>query len=141
MTLINTTLKWLLERRLPRIEHMKQHPGEVQQGVFRQLIQKGRRTEFGRTHRFGDIRSVRDFQQQVPVASYEDLFPYIERVMQGERNVLWSSPVHWFSKSSGTTNARSKFIPISQESLDECHFRGGKDMMVNISARRPSKWP
>ncbi|WP_266362244.1 GH3 auxin-responsive promoter family protein [Tellurirhabdus rosea] len=137
MTLLNTTLKWLLKRRLPRLEYMMKHPEEIQQGVFRQLIEKGKRTEFGRQHQFSDIRTIRGFQERVPVSAYEDLFPYIERVMKGERNVLWPTPIHWFSKSSGTTNARSKFIPVSQESLDECHFRGGKDLMAFYIANRP----
>jgi len=137
MSVLNTTLKWLLERRLPRIEAMAQHPGEVQQGVFQQLIRKGKYTEWGRLHHYDTIRTVQDFQQRVPVSSYEDLFPYIERVMKGEQKLLWPSTIHWFSKSSGTTNARSKFIPISQESLDECHFKGGKDMMALYVANRP----
>ncbi len=137
MTLLNTTLKWLLERRLPRIEAMMKHPGEVQQQVFNQLIRRGRRTHWGKLHHYGSIRSVKDFQTQVPVSSYEDLYPYIERTMKGENNLLWPSPIHWFSKSSGTTNARSKFIPVSQESLDDCHFKGGKDMMALYVANRP----
>lgn len=137
MALLNTTLKWLLRRRLPRLEAMMAHPGAVQQRVFTQLIGRARRTEWGKTYEYSSIRSVREFQERVPVSSYEDLFPYIERMMRGETNVLWSSPIHWFSKSSGTTNARSKFIPVSQESLDECHFRGGKDMMALYIANNP----
>jgi len=137
MTLLNTTLKWLLERRLPRIESMMNRPGEVQQQVFTQLIRRGRSTHWGKKYHYKSIRSVRDFQEQVPVSSYEDLFPYIERTMKGENNLLWPSPIHWFSKSSGTTNARSKFIPVSQESLDDCHFKGGKDMMALYIANRP----
>ncbi len=137
MHLLNTTLKWLLKRRLLRFEAMSAHPGAVQQRVFKNLIQRGRRTEWGKKHQFNSIRSVRDFQEQVPVSTYEDLFPYIERTMRGETNVLWPSPVHWFSKSSGTTNARSKYIPVSQESLDECHLRGGKDMMALYIANNP----
>jgi len=137
MTLLNTTLKWLLERRLPRIEAMKKHPGEVQQRVFNQLIRRGRRTEWGRRHHYNSIQTIQDFQQRVPVSSYEDLFPYIERVMKGESNVLWPSPVRWFSKSSGTTNARSKFIPVTSESLDEAHFKGGKDLMAMYIANNP----
>lgn len=137
MTLINTTLTWLLRHRLPRIELLKKRPGDAQQRVFGQLIQKGKRTQWGKTHGYRDIRSVQDFQQQVPVSAYEDLFPYIERVMKGEQNVLWSSPIRWFSKSSGTTNARSKFIPVSPEALDDCHFKGGKDMMALYVANRP----
>ncbi len=137
MPLLNTTLKWLLKRRLSRLETMSACPGAVQQRVFTQLIGRGRRTEWGKKHQYNSIRSVRDFQERVPVSTYEDLFPYIERTMRGETNILWPSPIHWFSKSSGTTNARSKFIPVSQESLDECHLRGGKDMMALYIANNP----
>ncbi|MGM9506135.1 GH3 auxin-responsive promoter family protein [Larkinella sp. GY13] len=137
MTLLNTTLKWLLLRRVPRIKAMMAHPGEVQQAVFQQLINKGRHTQWGRQHHYDSIRTVREYQERVPVSSYEDLFPYIERTMKGEQKLLWPSRIHWFSKSSGTTNARSKFIPVSQESLDESHFRGGKDMMALYIANNP----
>lgn len=137
MILLNSTLKWLLLRRLPRIEAMTKHPGAVQQRVFERLIQQAKRTKWGRQHAYSDIRSIRDFQERVPVSSYEELFPFIERVMKGESNVLWPSPIRWFSKSSGTTNARSKFIPVSSESLDDSHFKGGKDMMALYLANRP----
>lgn len=137
MTFLNTSLKWLLQRRLPRIQAMMNHPGRVQQQVFTQLIRAGRSTEWGKKYRYNAIRTIADFQQQVPVSTYEDLFPYIERVMAGESKVLWPSPVRWFAKSSGTTNARSKFIPVTPESLDETHFKGGKDMMALYVANNP----
>ena len=137
MTVLNTTLKWLLQRRLPRITAMMQQPGAVQQNVFHQLIRAGRRTEWGKKYDYKSIQTVCDFQQRVPVSSYEDLFPYIKRVMNGESKVLWPSPVRWFAKSSGTTNARSKFIPVTTESLDESHFKGGKDMMALYIANNP----
>ena len=137
MTFLNTTLKWLLQRRLPRIEAMKKDPGAVQLKVFSQLIRAGRHTEWGRKYEYKSIQTVADFQRQVPVSSYEDIFPYIERVMKGEQKVLWPSPVRWFSKSSGTTNARSKYIPVTPESLDEMHFKGGKDMMAMYIANNP----
>ncbi|WP_461082774.1 GH3 auxin-responsive promoter family protein [Spirosoma flavus] len=137
MTFLNTTLKWLLQRRLPRIEAMMQQPGVMQQKVFNQLIRAGRRTKWGRQYDYASIQNIRDFQQRVPVSSYEDLFPYIERVLKGENKVLWPSPVRWFAKSSGTTNARSKFIPVTTESLDESHFKGGKDMMALYLANNP----
>ena len=137
MTFLNTTLSWLLGRRLPRIEGLKARPGDAQQTVFRSLIGRGRRTEWGRKWGYNAIDSVRAFQEQVPISGYEDLFPYIERVMKGEQNILWPSPIRWFSKSSGTTNARSKFIPVSSEALDDCHIKGGKDMMALYVANRP----
>lgn len=137
MTLLNTTLKWLLQRRLPRIEAMMKQPGVVQHNVFTQLIQAGRHTKWGQQYDYKSIRNVQDFQQRVPVSSYEDLFPYIERVMKGEPKVLWPSPVRWFAKSSGTTNARSKFIPVTTESLDESHLKGGKDLIGLYLANNP----
>lgn len=137
MTLLNTSLKWLLRRRLPRIEAMMTRPDAVQQRVFSNLVRRGKNTEFGRKYHFGSVGTIREFQQQVPVSNYEDIFPYIERMMRGENNVLWSSPVRWFSKSSGTTNARSKFIPVSPESLDECHLKGGKDLLTLYIANNP----
>ncbi|GAB3952087.1 GH3 auxin-responsive promoter family protein [Spirosoma harenae] len=137
MTVLNTTLKWLLQRRIPRIEAMMECPGVAQEQIFRQLIRSGRRTIFGKKYDYKSIRTIQDFQRQVPVSSYEDLFPYIERVLKGEQKVLWPSPVRWFAKSSGTTNARSKFIPVTMESLDESHFKGGKDMMALYIANNP----
>ncbi|GAB3765373.1 GH3 auxin-responsive promoter family protein [Spirosoma pomorum] len=137
MTFLNTTLKWLLERRLPRIERMTTQPGAVQQQVFSRLIRAGRNTIWGQQYGYKSIKTVQEFQQRVPVSGYEELFPYIERVMKGENKVLWPSPVRWFSKSSGTTNARSKFIPVTTESLDESHFKGGKDMMAMYIANNP----
>ncbi len=116
---------------------MRQYPGQVQHRMFAQLIRRARRTEWGRKHHYTDIRSIRDFQERVPVSSYEAFVPMIERVMRGENNVLWPTPTRWFAKSSGTTNARSKFIPVTSESLDECHFRGGKDMMAFHILNRP----
>jgi hypothetical protein len=137
MALLNTTLTWLLRRRLARVETMRQYPGGVQQRVFAQLIRRARRTEWGRHHHYADIRSVRDYQTRVPVSAYETFVPMIERVMRGENNVLWPTPTRWFAKSSGTTNARSKYIPVTSESLDECHFRGGKDVMAFHILNRP----
>lgn len=104
------------------------YPHDVQDELLTRLLQTARPTEFGRKHGFDEIVNYDDFTRQVPVHSYERIFPYIERTMKGEQNILWPSEIKWFSKSSGTTNARSKFIPISNESLEECHFKGGKDL-------------
>ena len=78
---------------------------------------------------FQILRNLQDFKRNVPVVSYEDIFPLVERFMQGEQNILWPSEITWFAKSSGTTNARSKFIPVSPEALEDCHFKGGKDLL------------
>ncbi|MFT4031294.1 MAG: GH3 auxin-responsive promoter family protein [Siphonobacter sp.] len=130
LTLFNDSLVWLLKRRLARIEAFRRDAWPVQEREFQRLLRAGRTTNWGKEYGYRSIRSLTDFQRQIPVSTYEDLVPYLERVMQGEDRVLWPSPVRFFSKSSGTTNARSKFIPVSREALDEGHFRAGKDMMA-----------
>ncbi|MBP6385817.1 MAG: GH3 auxin-responsive promoter family protein [Pseudarcicella sp.] len=130
MPLLNDTLVWLMKRRMPRIQSFMEQPLETQEAVFFHLISAAQYTEWGKAYNYSSIASIKDFQERVPISSYEELFPYIERIMQGEENVLWHTPIQWFSKSSGTTNAVSKFIPVSQESIDECHVMGGKDMLT-----------
>lgn len=105
------------------------YPHEVQEEVLKRLLTTASFTEFGRKYAFDDLVHYEDFKRRVPIHTYEQIFPYIERLMRGEQNILWPSEVKWFAKSSGTTNARSKFIPVSQEALDECHFKGGKDLL------------
>ncbi len=112
-----------------QIDLFMKYPHEVQEELFKKLITTGRNTEFGRTYGFADVHTQDQFRRMVPVSSYEEICPYIERNMAGEQNLLWPSDVKWFAKSSGTTNARSKFIPVSYEALEECHFKGGKDML------------
>src|SRR5690606_3677542 len=87
-------------------------------------------TEFGRKHGFNHIYNIRDFKKAVPINEYDDLKPYIERIMQGEQNVLWNSPIYWFAKSSGTTSDKSKFIPVSEECLGDCHYKAAKDVLT-----------
>ncbi len=83
-------------------------------------------TEFGSTFGFGDIQTYEQFRTRIPIHTYEQMFPYIERLMRGEQNILWPTETKWFSKSSGTTNAKSKFIPVTQEALEDCHFKGAR---------------
>src|SRR3970040_641353 len=129
MGLINSILTWVMKKRIHQIELFIKYPHEVQEELFRKLIQSGEETEFGKTYGFGDIRKYSQYRKRVPVHSYENIFPYIDRVMRGEQGVLWPTEIKWFSKSSGTTNARSKFIPVSQEALVDCPFKGGKDLL------------
>lgn len=138
MKLINDIVIWFMKKRFERIEHFKKYPVETQQGVLDELLQTARFTEWGIRYGYGQIKTAKEFSEQVPVSTYEDLFPFIERVLKGEPNVLWPSSADWFSKSSGTTNARSKYIPVSAESLEECHYKGGKDMMTLLVQNRPN---
>ncbi len=118
-----------MKKRIHDIDLFRKYPHEVQQELFQSLISKAKGTEWGKKYGYGDGLSVREFQERVPVTTYEELYPYIERVMKGEQNLLWPSKIDWFAKSSGTTNARSKYIPVSPESLEDCHYKGGKDML------------
>lgn len=127
--IVNAVITFFMKHRIKEVEHFMEHPHDVQQELFKGLISSTRDTEWGRKYGYKDIRSIRDYQQQVPVSTYEELHPYIERSMKGEQNLLWPSKIKWFAKSSGTTNARSKFIPVSHESLEGCHLKGGKDMI------------
>lgn len=130
MPILNSFFNWVIKKRIHQIELFKQYPHEVQRDVFLRLISDAKNTYFGKKHGFAAINSYSEFQNQIPVSTYEEIFPYIERMMKGEQNILWPSHINWFAKSSGTTNAKSKFIPVSQEAMDECHFSGGKDLLA-----------
>lgn len=137
MYMLNKLIHWILKRRLPQIQHFMKKPLEVQEKIFSRLIRSAKGTEWGKIYHFAGLASYENFQKTVPVSSYEDIFPYIQRMMKGEQNILWNSKINWFSKSSGTTNARSKFIPVSWESLKNCHFRGGRDLIALYFHNRP----
>ncbi|MCB2380161.1 GH3 auxin-responsive promoter family protein [Hymenobacter sp. BT635] len=126
--MIDSILTWTVQRRLASIDHFRQNPHEVQARVLQELLLKARTTEWGQRYGFADAPSAGEFAQRVPVSSYEELYPAIERVLRGEPDVLWPGTVQWFAKSSGTTNARSKYIPVTRESLQEGHYRAGRDM-------------
>jgi hypothetical protein len=112
-----------------QIELFMRYPIEVQNEWLFKLINNGAETEFGKRFSFQDIHSLEMFKERVPLQDYDSLKPDIERIRRGEQNILWNTEIKWFAKSSGTTNDKSKFIPLSQESLEECHYRGGKDMV------------
>jgi hypothetical protein len=126
---INSFAAWVLKKRLHQIELFKKYPIEVQQEWMQKLIYTARDTEWGEHYGYNDIRTYSEFKERVPIQNYESLAPLIERHRAGEENILWPTEIKWFAKSSGTTNAKSKFIPVSQEALDGCHFNTGKDML------------
>lgn len=137
MSLFNETLAWIMKRRMHRIEAMYMLPHELQEKMFSQLVQTGKHTVFGEQFHFDKIKDYEAYKFHVPISTYEEIFPYIDRMMRGEANVLWPGLIQWFSKSSGTTNARSKFIPVSQEALADGHMMGGKDMLTLLVHNRP----
>jgi hypothetical protein len=130
MKLISPAISRLARLRLWRIENWMNNPLEAQYEVFKDLVTSAQYTEFGRKYCFQKIYTIESFKQAVPIHEYEDLKPYIERTMEGEQNLLWNTPITWFAKSSGTTSDKSKFIPVSEESLEESHFQGAKDVIT-----------
>ena len=127
--IFNSVASFFLKRRISQIELFKDYPIEVQQEVLRKLVVYSIDTEIGKKFEFKTIRHYNDFKERVPIVAYEDIYEDIERNRKGEQNIFWRTPIKWFAKSSGTTNAKSKFIPISFESLDDCHYKAGKDML------------
>ncbi len=124
--------------RLWRIDNWSNNPVATQREVLQELITAAQYTEFGKKYGFNKLFSVKEFKQKVPLQEYNDVEPYINRMMQGEENVLWNTPVFWFAKSSGTSSAKSKFIPISDESLQQNHFKASKDVLSNYYKFFPS---
>ncbi len=129
MPFINSVISWFMKKRMHQIELFMKYPHDVQSEWFRSLINSARNTEWGKKYDYAGIINHRDFAARVPVSDYEDLKPYIDRLRNGEQNLLWNSEIRWFAKSSGTTSDKSKYIPVSQEALEECHFKGGKDLI------------
>ena len=137
MKLINSIVNSLNSKRLKKIEYFKTHPFFVQDILLFELIRQAKDTEWGKQFKFGKIRDIADFQTIIPLQTYEDIKPYIDRMRKGEQNVLWPSPIRWFAKSSGTTDDKSKFIPVSEEALKTCHFQGGYDVLAIYALQNP----
>jgi len=130
MKLLSPAISSLARMRLWRIEAWKNNPLDAQREVLQDLVTSAQYTEIGRKYNFSQLFNVRSFKEAVPIHEYEDLKPYIERTMNGEQNILWNTPIYWFAKSSGTTSDKSKFIPVSEESLQDCHFKAAKDVLT-----------
>ncbi|UTW64486.1 GH3 auxin-responsive promoter family protein [bacterium SCSIO 12741] len=130
MALVNSIAGWILKKRMHQIELFKKYPIEVQNEWFNRLIGNARHTEFGRKYRFEKLEDRKRFSEEVPLQDYESLKGYIDRIMKGEQNLLWPTEIKWFAKSSGTTSDKSKFIPVSRESLENCHYKGGTDLLT-----------
>ena len=113
------------------------HGEELQADVLRYLLSRAKETEYGRQHLFGTTKSYEEFAQNVPVNSYEELKGDIDRMRRGEKNILWPGQVKWYAKSSGTTNDKSKFIPVSAEGLQQVHYMGGKDSVAFYLKNNP----
>lgn len=119
------------------VQNWISYPLSAQRNVLQHLVTQAQYTEFGRKYHFSRMFTVKDFKNRVPIHEYDDLKPYIKRMMEGEQNILWNTPINWFAKSSGTTSDKSKFIPISDESLKDIHFKGSKDVVSNYYKNFP----
>ncbi len=137
MTFINTLLGLFTQKRLSQIDYFKAHPVKVQRDTWQELLTRGKSTEYGKRYGFDTILTPEQYRERVPVVSYEEISGEVRRMMEGESGILWTEETRWFAKSSGTTDAKSKFIPVSPSALEECHFRGGKDVIAVFNRLYP----
>lgn len=137
MPIIPSVIKWLNSSRLDQIENFRKYPVETQNATLYKLLAKASATEWGMKHGYSSINSVKEYQQRFPVNTYEDITPYVERLRTGESNLLWPGDIKWFAKSSGTTSSKSKFIPMSREALEDCHYRAAKDLLTIYTSLYP----
>ena len=126
---INSIISWFLKKRKHQVELFLKYPIDVQDELLLKLVSTAKNTEFGKQQNFASIKNYSDFANNIPIQRYESIEPLIERCRKGEQNLFWPTPIRWFAKSSGTTNAKSKFIPVSDEAIEYCHFKAGKDML------------
>lgn len=134
---LNSVFGWFIKKRIHQIELFMKYPVEVQNELFRSLVDQAALTRFGLEHGFSKIKTVEDFKKAVPIRNYEAFKPYVEQLREGQQNVLWPSRLKWFAKSSGTTDDRSKYIPVTKEALEECHYKGGKDLLALYYNQKP----
>ncbi len=128
MAILNSIASWLMKKRMHQIELFMKYPHDVQNEWLLNLVDTAKNTSFGKKHGFKYITNAEQFKS-IPLQDYETLKPFIERTRRGEQNLLWSTDIKWFAKSSGTTD-KSKYIPVSKEFLNGCHYNGGRDMIT-----------
>jgi hypothetical protein len=129
MPFLTSIINWLNVKRIHQMDLFRKYPAEVQQETLFKLLSKAEDTEWGKKFDYRSIKTITDFQQAVPIQTYEEVKPFVDRLREGESNLLWPGEIKWFAKSSGTTNDKSKFIPVSNESLKDCHFKGARDVI------------
>jgi len=137
MALINSVVSWVIKKRIHQIDLFMKYPSDVQTEWLKKLLNAAKDTEIGNKYDFKTITNHKEYINRVPVIDYESIKPYIIRLRQGQQNLLWHSDIKWFAKSSGTTTDKSKFIPVSAEAIEECHFKGGKDMLSMYCNNNP----
>ena len=135
--IVNSLASWFLKKRFHQIELFLKYPIDVQNELLEHLLHTAKNTEIGKQYDFASISTYREFAERVPVTSYEDNHLQIERARRGESNIFWPTPIKWFAKSSGTTNSKSKFIPVSSDSLEHCHYAASKDLLCMYLNNNP----
>mgnify|MGYP000538408578 FL=1 len=129
MAFINSIISIFTQKRLGQIDNFKANPIETQRDTLKELLRTAQNTEYGQQYDFHSLTTPEQYRERLPIVHYEDINELIRQTMNGEQNILWPEEIKWFAKSSGTTDAKSKFIPVSPSSLENCHFRGGKDVV------------
>ncbi|WP_147678204.1 GH3 auxin-responsive promoter family protein [Algibacter pacificus] len=127
--MVNSIASWFLKKRFHQIELFLKYPNEVQNELLQSLLHTAKYTELGKKYDFKSIKNYQTFAERIPIQNYDNWQDIIERSRKGENNLFWPTPIKWFAKSSGTTRAKSKFIPVSQESLEDCHYAASKDLL------------
>jgi hypothetical protein len=138
MPVIPKLIKRLNAKRINQIEYFMRHPADTQQNVLADLLIMASDTEWGSRYNYSSIKSAAEFRSAVPVQTYEKIIPTVERLRAGEKNLLWPGEIKWFAKSSGTTSAKSKFIPVSPEALEHCHYQAARDILAIYTLNNPS---
>jgi hypothetical protein len=134
----NSIFGWLMKKRIHQIDLFRKYPIEVQKECFEYLLAEGKTTQFGKEHSFSNIENYEDFKKTVPLSNYEVLKNWVAIAMKGKPNILWPGETKWFAKSSGTTSDRSKLIPVTKNSLEDCHYKGGKDLLAIYYDQHPN---
>ena len=135
--LVNSIASWFLKKRFHQIELFLKYPHEVQEELLFNLLSKAKNTEIGKQYDFSSISSYAEFAKRVPITTYEESRESIERSRKGEVNIFWPTEIKWFAKSSGTTSSKSKFIPVSSDSLENCHYAASKDLLCMYLNNNP----
>lgn len=135
----NSIFAWVMKKRLHQIDLFRKYPLEVQHELFERMLQNAAKTAFTQQFQLAKITDYHSFRSEIPLQDYDTMKPWIDRLMAGEQNLLWPQDTKWFAKSSGTTSDRSKFIPVTRESLEECHYKGGKDLLALYYENYPNR--
>ena len=134
---ITSIARFYFHKRQKELERHGKEGVQMQAEVLKSLLERASDTEYGRDHIFNMTRSYEEFAHNVPVNTYEELKGDIDRMRHGEKGILWPGVVKWYAKSSGTTNDKSKFIPVSDEGLQNIHYQGGNDAVAMYLQNNP----